>query len=141
MRNDPYAQYNFIIEIDGLVSGGFTEVGGLTAESDIIEFRQGDEPARMRKLPGLFKFGNISLKRGYTQNRELWDWRKTTLDGQTERKQGAIILRDEAGEPQLRWEFFEAWVSKYEGPAMNATANETAIETVELVAENVVLVA
>jgi phage tail-like protein len=140
MRNDPYAQFNFIIEIDGLTVAGFTEVGGLTAESDMIEYREGTDPARMKKLPGLFKFGNISLKRGYTQNRELWDWRKTTLNGLTERKQGAIILRDEAGEPQLRWEFFEGWISKYEGPALNATANEAAIEAIEIVIEDLQLV-
>lgn len=54
---------------------------------------------------------------------------------------GAIVLRDEAGVDQLRWEFYEGWVSKYEGPAMNSTANEAAIETIEIVSEEVVLVA
>lgn len=140
MRNDPYAQFNFLLEIEGTTAAGFTEVGGITAESDIIEYREGSDPARMRKLPALFKFGNITLKRGYTQNRELWEWRKTTLDGVTERKQGAIILLDEAREPQLRWEFSEGWISKYEGPALNATANEAAVESIEIAVEDVQLV-
>lgn len=139
-RNDPYAQYNFIVEIEGTTVGGFTEVGGLSTETDIIEYREGTDPNRMRKLVGLSKHGNISLKRGMTQSRDLWDWRKTTLDGLTVRKTGAIILRDEAGADQLRWEFYEGWVSKYEGPAMNSTANEAAIETIEIVSEQVVLV-
>ncbi len=140
MRNDPYAQFNFLLEIEGTTAAGFTEVSGINAESDIIEYREGSEPARVRKLPALYKFGNITLKRGYTQSRELWNWRKTTLEGVTERKQGAIILLDEAREPQLRWEFSEAWISKYEGPALNATANEAAIESIEIAVEDITLV-
>ncbi len=140
MRNDPYAQYNFLVEIDGVTAAGFTEVGGISMETEIIEYREGSEAARARKLPGLAKYGNITLKRGYTQNRELWEWRKTTLRGMTERKAGAIILLDEAREPQLRWEFREGWISKYEGPALNSTANEAAIESIEIVVEEVELV-
>lgn len=139
-RNDPYAQYNFILEVDGLTVAGFAEVGGLTMEQDIIEYREGSDTATVRKLPGLRKYGNITLKRGYTQNRELWEWRKTTIDGVTERKAGAVILRDEAGEPQLRWEFREGWISKYEGPALKATANEAAMESIEIAVEDVALV-
>ena len=139
-RNDPYAQYNFILEIEGTTSAGFAEVGGLSMEQDIIEYREGSDTATVRKLPGLRKYGNISLKRGYTQNRDLWNWRKTTIDGLTERKSGAIILRDEAGEPVLRWQFREGWVSKYEGPALKATANEASMESVEIAVEDVELV-
>lgn len=139
MRNDPYAQFNFLVVVEGVTLAGFTEVSGLNAESDIIEYREGSDLARMRKLPALYKFGNITLKRGYTQNRALWEWRKTTLDGGTERHNGAIVLLDEARAPRLRWEFFEAWISKYEGPALNATANEAAIESIELAVEDVQL--
>jgi len=139
-RNDPYAQYNFVLEIEGTTVAGFAEVGGLTMEQDIIEYREGSDTATVRKLPGLRKYGNISLKRGYTQNHELWEWRKTTIDGLTERKSGAVILRDEAGEPALRWEFREGWVSKYEGPALKASANEAAMESVEIAVEDVALV-
>lgn len=139
-RNDPFAQYNFIVVIDDVTVAGFTEVGGLSTETDVIEYREGTDLNRMRKLPGLSKFGNITLKKGMTLNRDLWTWRKTTLDGLTERRDGAIILRDEAGADQLRWEFYEGWVSKYEGPAMNSTANEAAIETIEIVSELVTLV-
>lgn len=141
MRNDPYTKFNFLIELDGASVGGFTEVGGLTAESDVIEYREGSDPPRMRKLPALFKFSNITLKRGYTRSRALWEWRKTTLDGATARKDGAIVMRDEAGKPVLRWEFFAGWISKYEGPALNATANEAAIESIEIAVENLQLAA
>ena len=102
-RNDPYAQFNFVVEIDGVEVAGFTEVGGLAAESDVIEYREGNEQATVRKLPGLRKYSNVTLKRGYTQSTALWDWRKTSEDGQTERLDGAIVLMDEARSPVLRW--------------------------------------
>ena len=139
-RNDPYPQFSFLIEIKDLTEpvAGFTEVAGMNAESDIIEYREGNDIA-MRKLPGLRKFGNITLKRGYTTNRALWDWRKSTLDGQTQRKDGSIVLRNEEGKEVLRWNFFEGWISKYEGPALNAKTNEAAIESIEIVHERLEL--
>jgi len=139
---NPILQYNFLLEIDGTSDAvaGFTEVSGINMETDVVEYREGSDTATVRKLPGLRKYGNITLKRGYTTNTELWDWRKTVIDGATERKSGAIILLNEAREPALRWEFSEAWVSKYEGPALNATANETSIESIEIATEDVRLV-
>ncbi|AXQ96267.1 phage tail protein (plasmid) [Cereibacter azotoformans] len=139
MRNDPLSQFNFILQIDGLDSAGFTEVGGMNTESDIIEYREGNELATMRKLPGLVKYGNITLKRGQTVNRDLWEWRKTTLDGATQRKNCSITLLDEARQPAVRWNIYEAFVKKLEWPAMKSSANEAAIETVELVCERVEL--
>jgi len=133
---NPYAQFNFLVEIDGLSVAGFSEVSGLTTEQDIIEYREGSDTQTVRKIPGLRKYGNITLKRGFTQNRELWDWRKTTIDGITERKSGAIILLDEARNEALRWQFSQGWISKWEGPALNATANEAAIESMEVAVED-----
>lgn len=139
---NPLLQYNFLLQIDGTSDAvaGFTEVSGINMESDIVEYREGSDTATVRKLPGLRKYGNITLKRGYTTNTEIWEWRKTVIDGVTERKSGAIVLLNEAREPTLRWEFSQAWVSKYEGPALNATANETAIESIEIAVEDVRLV-
>jgi len=140
---NPLLQYNFLLVIDGASDAvaGFTEVSGINMETDVVEYREGSDTATVRKLPGLRKYGNITLKRGYTTNGELWDWRKTVIDGATERKSGAIVLLNEAREPALRWEFSEAWVSKYEGPALNATANEAAVESIEIAVEDVRLVA
>jgi phage tail-like protein len=139
-RLDPYAQYNFMIEIDGVTRAGFTECGGLSTEQDIIEYREGSETATVRKLPGLRKYANITLKRGFTQDKELWEWRKTTIDGLTERRAGSIILLDESRAEVLRWNFVQGWVSKWEGPALNSTANEAAIESLEIAHEGLELV-
>lgn len=137
---NPYTQFNYLIEIDGLSVAGFTEVSGLTTEQDVIEYREGSDTQTVRKIPGLRKYSNLTLKRGFTQNKELWDWRKTTIDGVTERKSGAIILQDESQAEALRWEFQEGWVSKWEGPTLNATANEAAIESLEIAVEDLRLV-
>jgi phage tail-like protein len=140
-RNDPYSAFNFVLDIDGLgESAGFSECGGLTSETDIIEYRNGNEDHTARKLPGLKKFTNITLKRGYTKNDELWKWRKTVLDGKTERKGGTIKLYDEAHNPALSWEFQNGWPSKWEGPALNAKNNEVAIESLEIAVEGLKLV-
>ena len=138
-RIDPLAQYNFLVEIDGVTRAGFTEVGGLTTEQDVIEYREGSETATMRKLPGLRKYGNIMLKRGFTADAELWDWRKTTIDGLTERRSGSIVLLDEARAEVLRWNFRDGWICKWEGPALNATSNEVAIESLEICVEDIEL--
>jgi phage tail-like protein len=139
-RVDPFAQYNFLVEIDGVTRAGFTEVGGLTTEQDVIEYREGSDPATVKKLPGLAKYPNITLKRGFTTDKELWLWRKTTIDGVTERRGGSVVLLDEARAEALRWNFVEAWVCKWEGPGLNSTTNEAAIESMELCHEGLELV-
>jgi phage tail-like protein len=134
-RIDPYAQFNFIVEIDGVARAGFSECSGLDTETTPIEYREGNEPATVRKLPGLHKYTNITLKRGFTQDRDLWNWRKTVLDGATERRSGSIVLRGENGQEVLRWNFREGWPSKWTGPALNAKTTEVAIETLEIAHE------
>ena len=139
-RVDPYAQFNFLVELDGVARAGFTEVGGLTTEQDIIEYREGSSPATVSKLPGLRKYSNLMLKRGFTQDFDLWNWRKTTLDGETDRRGGSIILLDEGRNEVLRWNFTAGWICKWEGPALNSTTNEAAIESIEICHEGLELV-
>lgn len=131
-RNDPLRQFNFLLEIDGVASAGFTEASGLESSQEVIEYREGSESTTPRKLPGLAKYMNISLKRGWTENYELWDWRKTTIDGRTERKSFAICVLDEERNEALRFNFREGWICKWEGPKLNATTNEVAIEALEI---------
>lgn len=138
-RDDAYAAFNFLIEIDGVTVAGFTECSGLTTETDPIETRNGNEDITVRKLPGLMKYSNIVLKRGFTKAKELWDWRKKVLDGKTERRTGTIVLLDEARNPALRYNFRQGWPRKWEGPTLNAKNNEIAIETLEIAHEGLVL--
>lgn len=131
-RNDPFSQFNFVIEIDDIAVGAFSEVSGLDMETDPIEYREGNEDITVRKLPGLRKYTNITLKRGFTKDTSLYDWRKTVMDGKTERKSGSIVLLNEAREEALRWNFREGWPCKLQGPPLNAKTNEVSIETLEI---------
>lgn len=138
-RTDPFGAFNFLVEIDGITIAGFSEVTGLSNETDVIEYRTGNLENTVTKLPGLKKFGNVTLKHGLTDNTELWEWRKTVMDGQTERRSLSIVLNNEAGQEAIRWNLYEVWVRKYDVSALNGKTNEVAIETVELVTEKVEL--
>ncbi len=135
-RDDPFASFNFIVEIDGVTKAGFSECSGLSLETDAIEYRNGNEDITVRKIPGLKKFGDITFKRGFTKDRGLWDWRKTVLDGKTARHTGSVTLLNEAREVAIKWSFAEAWPSKLEGPTFNAKNNEIAIETLMIKVED-----
>lgn len=138
LRTDPFAACNFRVEIDGMQSTDFAECSGLSSETDVIEYRQGTDPV-LRKLPGRTHFGRIVLKRGITTNRELWDWRQTVVTGQTQRRNGAIVLLNEARVPVLRWRFLQGWPAKIEGPALNAASSDVAVESIEIVHEGLEL--
>jgi phage tail-like protein len=138
-RDDPYKAFNFLVEIDGIARAAFSEVSGLESETAVIEYRVGGELHTVRKLPGLTKYGNIVLRRGVTQDAELWNWRKRVVDGNLDRRNGSITLLDDARNEVVRWNFRNGWISKWEGPALNAKANEVAIETIEIAHEGLEL--
>ena len=75
------------------------------------------------------KYSNITLKRGITDDAELWEWRKKAMDGKVERKNGSIVLLDDTGAEKVRWNFVDGWPTKWTGPSFNATGNEVAIES------------
>ena len=132
-RKDPYRGFNFRLEVGGLSVASFSEASGLVAEGDAVDYREGDEKVNwVRKLIGLRKFNQITLKRGYTKNKELWDWYGKVAKGVNDRRDGAIILMDDARKDVIRWEFVKAWPNKIEGPTLNATNNEVTMESVEL---------
>jgi phage tail-like protein len=137
-RNDPFTSFNFVVDIQGM-RAGFSEIGGLSTETTIIEYRNGDTIPTPIKVPGQFKQNQISLKRGYTNSKELWEWRKKVIDGKTQRLPGTITLLDEARKPALVWKFYEGWPSKWAGPAFNAKNNEIAIEELEICIEGLEL--
>ena len=137
-RNDPYASFNFIVDIQGM-RAGFSEVGGLSTETDIIEYREGNEDITVRKIPGKRKYANISLKRGFTNSKDLWEWRKKVMEGKTQRLPGTITLLNESRKAALVWKFYEAWPAKWAGPAMNAKNNDIAIEEMDIAVEGLEL--
>ncbi|MGE3539960.1 MAG: phage tail protein [Candidatus Tectimicrobiota bacterium] len=140
-RRDPLRNFRFRLEIDGIQQAGFSEATVPDTSTDVIEYREGNETTTPRKLPGLNKYGNLSLKWGITDSLDLYAWRKQIIDGNIQRKNIAVVLIDEAGNDKARWEFVNAWPSKYDPPDLNATGNAVAIETLEVVHEGMVRVA
>lgn len=140
-RSDPFRNCNFRVEIDGVTVGAFRECSGLAADGNAVEYRDGTDMQRsVRKLVGLQTYSNITLKRGYTLNTQLWDWYKNIVNGTPDRRNGTIVLMDEGRNEVMRWDIENMWIKKIEAPSFNATANEVAMETVEIVHEGLTLV-
>jgi phage tail-like protein len=136
-RKDPYKNFRFLVEIDGIVQAGFSEASIPDTTQEPIEYREGSESPTVRKLPGLIKYGNLTLKWGITDSLALYDWRKMVEQGKTKdaRRNLAVILMDEEGNAAARWEFYEAWPSKYDAPDLDGKGNDVAVETLEIVHE------
>jgi phage tail-like protein len=137
-RKDPLRNFRFRLEIDGIQQAGFSEATVPDTSTDVIEYREGTEITTPRKLPGLTKYGNLTLKWGTTDSMDLYNWRKQIIDGNIQRKNIAVTLIDEGGNDKARYEFTNAWPSKYDPADLNATGNAVAIETLEIVHEGMV---
>jgi len=132
-RKDPFINFNFTIQIDGINRAAFHECSGFNSTIDVIEHREGGKPAT--KLPGQVKYGNVTLKRGITDDNQLYTWHERAAAGKVERRNGSIVLRDRLGNQTARWNFYDAWPTKWEGPALSSEGTDVAIETLELVVE------
>ena len=132
----PYRNFRFRLEIDGLDAGSFSEVSGFDATMDVVEYRAGDDPAiTPTKLPGLIKYGNITLKWGSSETMVLYDWLIDITAGTIEKKTVTLTALDEEGSPAASWRCINAWPVKYTAPDFNGTSSEVAIETIELAHE------
>jgi phage tail-like protein len=137
-RRDPFQAYNFAVEIDGINRAGFKGCSGLDATTTATKYREGtDASLASRQLPGLLTLSNITLTRGVTDDRSLWDWRESAMKGKVERKNVSIVLRDDQGNEKIRWNLRDCWPTKWAGPAFDATTDAVAVETLELVHEGV----
>ncbi len=131
-RLDPYAAYNFLIEIEGIITGGFSEVTGLDIETEVESIREGGANDIEYKLPKGTKYSNITLKRGITDFDLIWRWYDDVISGKIKRKDGLIFLCNQTGSPLVTWGFVDAYPIKLDGPSLNATTNTIATETLTL---------
>lgn len=138
-RQDPLRNFRF--EIDGIEQAGFAEVTVGDLSTDPIEYREGNEITTVRKLNGLNKYGNITLKWGITDSTALADWHQQVVDDSTAladvRKTVTIKVQDEAGNDKATFEVYEAWPCKYDPTDLNAKGTEVAIDTLELCNEGI----
>jgi len=138
-RRDPYAGFNFRMEIDGIEVAGFKEISGLEMETEVIEYAEGDDVnTKIKKIPGRTKFAEVTCKRGIVEGVELWEWCDSINDypREIERKAITINLLDNEGEPQKTYTLFETWPKKYATGQLDAGGDELAMEEVVFVFEN-----
>lgn len=131
-RRYPYQGFNFLIEIQGLIAGGFSEVSGIQAETEVEEIKEGGVNDHVHKLPKATKYPNVAFKRGITDSDILWRWHQDVIAGNFERRTVFVVLRDASGDEKWRWSFIEAYPVKWIGPDLKADSSAVAIESLEL---------
>ena len=138
-----YGSYHFLLEIQGVINdnrvivGGFKSVSGMDSETEIIEFKQGNDMI-VRKKPGRTTYSNIVLERGYTATDDLFMWRKNIEDGKIDRRAGSIIILDQDGQTEVaRYNFYEGWPTKWNVPELDSDSSSMAIEKIEIAIEKV----
>lgn len=138
-RDDPYRNFRFRVEIDGIQIAGFADATIPDSTTDMVEYREGTDITTPRKLSGLTKYGNVTLKRGLTDSVDLYNWRKDVVEKGAlgARKNISLTLIDEEGADKARWDIVEAWPTKYDPSDFSAKGNEVVIETFEIVHEGV----
>jgi phage tail-like protein len=131
--NYPVTAFHFQVEWGG-TRIGFTEVSGLSVELQTIDYREGSAPEyQVTKMPGIPQYSNITLKRGmFRSDNEFFQWLNTVKLNEIERRDLTISLLNEDHEPITVWKVKDAFPSKVEGPSLNSTGNEVAVETIEL---------
>jgi len=133
---DHIGSFNFKVEIDGLQSGTFIDVSNLESSTEVVEFRDGNG-VTTRKIPGKSSSSNITLRRGYTDNHELWHWRRTVIQGQVQRKNISVVVCDDDNSEIMRFNFYEAWPCRYALCNLGSAENRTLVEEIELVVEGI----
>jgi phage tail-like protein len=131
-RTDPLVGFHFAIEVQDMLTGYFTECAGLGSEHDVIEHKVIDDSGHeiVMKIPGRLKWGDITLKRGITDNMDIWDWRKKVEDGDVDgaRSNGSIVMFNQQFDEVARWNFERGWPTKVSGPSVKSDSNAIGIE-------------
>ena len=136
-RENPYLNFRF--RVDGIDVASFADVTVPETSTTATDYREGTDPTHSRKLSGLTTYGTVSLKRGLTDNMDLYNWRKEVIaDGAlTHRKDLTLVLVDEAGNDAMTWQVLKAWPTKYDAGDFSAKGNDVIIESLDLVCEEV----
>ena len=131
---DPYQAFNFFIEIEGILAGGFSECTGLQVETEVKEYREGGLNEYMHKFPGASNNPPLKLIHGLTPIDGLWAWHQDIVtQSKIERRNGTVYLLNKRRIPVMWWNFSDAFPYKWTGPELRANSSDVAFESVELV--------
>ncbi|MCC2545354.1 phage tail protein [Hymenobacter sp. BT175] len=140
-NNWPLPKFYFMVDLGDQSNVPFQEVSGLETETQILEYRAGNNPVFSTiKLPGIAKVGNVTLKKGiFAKDNKFYDWYSTIKMNTIKRVTVVIKLLDEAGAPTMTWTLNNAWPCKIQGTDLKAEGNEVAVETLEIAYETIVI--
>ncbi|MDQ1709069.1 MAG: hypothetical protein QOG49_454 [Frankiaceae bacterium] len=145
VRDDPYGQFNFLVDLGTGAVGphaGFAECSGLGSEIAVIEYRNGNDKANhVRKLSGLVKATDVTLKRGVIGATDLADWFTDAGNGDPNavRTVRIQLQNEDRSAVVLTWILFRARIVKYTSGPFNAKASDVAIEEIVLAHERLVV--
>jgi phage tail-like protein len=138
-----FGGYNFLLEVSGItpdektIVGGFKTMSGMDSETEVIEFKQGNDKV-VRKKPGRTTYANITLERGFTASNDLWTWRKNIEDGIIDRRSGTItVLDQDLTTIVAQYNFYEGWPCKWYVPELDSDQSAMAIEKIEIAVEKI----
>lgn len=137
----PLSKFHFQVEWGDGLKIGFTEVSGLDVETEVIEYRHGASfEYHKTKMPGMQKYGDITLKRGtFAGDNEFYTWWNTVALNTIERRDLTISLLNEAHEAVITWKVKSAWAKKVQSTDLKADGNEVAIESIEIAHEGLTI--
>lgn len=141
MRENPYSQFNFLVDLGtGITEGpdaGFSEVSGLGMEVTVAEYRNGNELENsVRKITGLNKTADVTLKRGLIGSLTLYKWLNEIRNGsQAAARTVTIYLLDEERQPVMTWKLLRARIVKHTSGPFNAKGTDVAMEEMVLAYE------
>tara|TARA_R110000787_G_scaffold105825_8_gene213393 strand:- start:1949 stop:2410 length:462 start_codon:yes stop_codon:yes gene_type:complete len=138
----PMPKFRFEVDLGtGLQKVAFQEVSGMDVENQIIEYRKSNSPLfSTQKIPGIVKYGNITMKRGvFVNDNTFWDWYAEISMNTIKRRTVLIKLLDEAGEVTMKWQLKNAWPTKITSTDLKSDGNEIAVDTLEIAHEQLII--
>jgi len=130
-RSDPFSVFRFVVEINGVPAGGFSDATGFESKTETDDYREGGVNDYVHKIAKETKYPNVVLKRGLTDSVRLWSWYQGVVRGFVVRMTISVVLRDSQGQEKIRWIFLDAFPVRWAGSDLSASGNTVAVETVE----------
>ncbi len=134
----PIPVYYFEVKIDDLDPIAFSEVSGLSIDYETITYKDGlSYKEGVKYMPGQASPINLSLKKGIVKGgAKLYNWLSSIKLNTVEKKDITISLKDEEDAPVVTWKVIDAFPKKMDAPGFNATSSEIAIESMDLMAND-----
>ncbi len=140
--NWPMPKFRFEVDFGSELTGiAFQEVSGMDKEVQIIEYRHSNSPLFSTiKMPGIAKYGNVTMKRGiFVNDNTFWNWMNEIQMNTIKRRTVLIKLLDEQGNVTMQWQLNNAWPTKISSTDLKSDGNEVAVDTIEIAHEQIIV--